>query len=185
MTKPLVADHRVEIRGYLQETAAVQFQDAEIDACLNDALAILSLYEPCLLTLNKTGLLVTAKTIDLTTDCPASAVTEIIPTGAAPMVDFRARGSVLLLTNQLGATSCDVVYRDRWKHDGTNTDFYPQHLRGAVTMLAAGFAMNGRARELSETAAQYMANTATMQIAAAALIDYALLIVQGGKISRL
>jgi hypothetical protein len=184
MTKPLVADHRTEIRGYLQEMAVLQFTDAEIDACLNNALAILSTYEPCYLTLAKTTL-VTDTTIDLSSDCAASAVTEIIPAAGVPIIYFRARGASLILSSQAGSTTLTIVYRDRWKHDGTNVDCYPQHMHGAVTMLAAGLCLNGRAHEVAEQTVQYPPNAQAMQLAASQLIDYAVMMMQGGKLTKL
>ncbi|HEY3341543.1 MAG TPA: hypothetical protein VGK81_05975 [Anaerolineae bacterium] len=184
MTKPLVADHRTEIRGFLQEMAVVQFTDAEIDACLNNALAILATYEPCHLTLAKTTL-ATDTVIDLSADCAASAVIEIIPAAGVPIIYFRVRGTSLILSSPAGATTLTIVYRDRWKHDGTNTDCYPLFLRGAVTMLAAGLCLNGRAHEVAEQAVQYPPNAQAMQLAASQLIDYAILMMQGGKIAKL
>jgi hypothetical protein len=181
MAKPLVADHRVSIRAHLQEMAAGQFTDAEIDAALADALDVLSYYAPCIAKVNKAGMVTTATVIDLSADCPASSVVEIIPAGSASVLDFRVLGAAISLVAAIGATSADIYFRSRWTHDGTNVDYYPQHYRGAVCMLAAGICMNGRANELSFPGAQFMPLAATAQLCAAKLIDYAMGIMQGMK----
>ncbi len=179
MPKPTVADHRTSIRALLQEMAAGQFTDAELDACLTDALDVLSHYVPCIQKLTKTGLTADQTVINLSSDCPAQSVVEIIPAGFAPVVDFHARGAELVLINAIGATSADIFYADRWTHDGTNVEFYPLQYRGAVCMLTAGLCFNGRAMELTSPGAQYMPLAATAQLCAAKLIDYAMGMLQG------
>ncbi len=188
MAKPTVADHRTEIRGYLQEIEAAQFTDAEINAALNDALAILSNYEPCERAVTVTGLTPASLSINVVDTCPASAVIAIYPTGGGVLLTFRVRDTWLLLDQALGDTSAILLYRDSWRHDGTNTDYYPQRWRGAVTMLAAGLCLNGYVREIAVTVSvntNLPLKPETIQTAAAELIRNALLIMQGGKITQL
>ena len=129
----------------------MQYTDAEIDQNLANALNTLSSYVPCVEKITKTGLTAGQKSIDLSADCPANAVLEVIPTGGSPVSEFRARGAELMLMSPVGATSAEIVFRSRYKHDGANVDWYPPHLRGAVCMLAAALLILGHARELADT----------------------------------
>jgi hypothetical protein len=173
MAKPTVLEHRTDIRAYVQEMAAAQFTDIEVDANLANALNVLSGYVIKYAKVNKTGLTTNQTLIDLATDCPAESVVEIVPTGLASITDFRARGTELVLNKQVGATAADFVYRSRYTHDGTNVDWYPPQYRGAVCMLAAALLIYGRQREMAETDA-LKANA--MPAAAARMFDTAVAI---------
>ena len=151
MTRPTVLEHRTEIRALLQEVAAVQFSDAEIDQTLAHALNVLSGYVPCMEKISLTGLTAGQTTLNLSAETAASAVLEVIPAGGPARNEFRARGGELILFAPLGATSAEIVIRSRFKHDGTNVDWYPPHLRGGVCMFAAALLILGRGRDLVET----------------------------------
>ncbi len=150
MAKPTVAEHRTNIRGLLSEAAAATFTDAEIDANLANALFTLSGYATHMAKVNKTGLTTSQTVIDLANDCPAEAVVEVLPAALTPVTEFRARGTELVLKNQIGATSADFYYRAAYTHDGTNVDWYPTNFRGAVCLLAAALCIIGRQKELAE-----------------------------------
>ncbi len=155
MPKPTVADHRNEIRALVQEMTPAQFTDAEIDLNLSNALNVLSGFVPYLEKITLTGLSADQTALDLSADCPAGEVVEVIPAGLAPgspaLTEFRPRGGELLLPSPVGATGADVVFRSRYRHDGVEVDWYPPHLRGALYMLASALLVLGRARELAET----------------------------------
>jgi hypothetical protein len=153
MSKPTVLEHRADIRAMVQEMTALQFTDAEIDANLANALNVLSGYIVRVEKLTKSGLATNQSIIDLSADCPPETVTEIILAGTQSGIvsEFRARGTELVLTKPLGATSAEIVFRSRYKHDGVNVDWYPPQYRGAVCLLAAALLIYGRQRELAES----------------------------------
>lgn len=151
MAKPTVLEHRTEIRALVQELTPAQYTDAEIDQNLANALNALSGYVPCVEKITKSGLTVEQKSIDLSADCSPCAVLEVIPAGGSPVSEFRARGAELILMSPLGATSAEIVFRSRFKHDGTAVEWYPPRLRGAVCMLAAALLILGHGRELADT----------------------------------
>lgn len=151
MTRPTVLEHRTEVRALVQETAAAQFTDAEIDQTLAHALNVLSGYVPCMEKITLTGLTAAQTTLDLSNETAASAVLEVIPAGGQPRSEFRTRGGEVILLAPLGATSAEIVIRSRFKHDGANVDWYPPHLRGGVCLFAAALLILGRGRELVET----------------------------------
>ena len=151
MSRSTVLEHRTEIRALLQEMAAAQFSDAEIDQTLAHALNVLSGYVPCMEKITLTGLTAAQTTLDLSAETATGAVLEVIPTGGPPRSEFRARGGELILFSPLGATSAEIVIRSRFKHDGINVDWYPPHLRGGVCMFSAALLILGRGRELAET----------------------------------
>jgi hypothetical protein len=150
MAKPTVSEHRTNIRGLLSEATQDKFTDAEIDANLANALFTLSGYVVKLAKVNKTSLTAGQTVIDLSADCPAEVVVEVLPSGGTPVTEFRPRAAELVLKNQIGATSADFYYRAAYTHDGTSTDWYPPNFRGAVCMLAAAYCIIGRQKELSE-----------------------------------
>ena len=151
MSKPTVLEHRSEIRTLLQEATAAQFTDAQIDQALAHALDVLSGYVTCMEKITLSGLTATQTVLDLSAETCAGAVLEVIPVGGAARSEFRPRGGELILLAPLGASSADVVFRSRFKHDGTSVDHYPPHLRGGVCLYAAGALILGHGRALAET----------------------------------
>ena len=151
MTKPTVTEHRNEIRALVLEMTPVQFTDAEIDLNLSNALNVLSGFATRLEKITLAGLSADQTSIDLSADCPASEVVEVVPSGLSPVTEFRPRGGELLLQSPLGALSADFIFRSRFRHDGVEVDWYPPHLRGALCMLAAAMLILGHGRELAET----------------------------------
>jgi hypothetical protein len=151
MSKPTVLEHRTEIRALLQEMAAAQFTDAEIDQALANALNVLSSYVPRSEKITLSNLNPAQCALDLTAEAPAESVLEVTPSGGTARYEFRARGNELILMSPLGATSAEILFRSRFKHDGTNVEWYPPHLRGGVCLYAAALLILGHARELVET----------------------------------
>ena len=154
MPLPSLPDHRAQVRAHLDAlTSNAIYTDDEINFALATALSVLARYVPITRTVLKT---VTAgqTSIDLTADCPAESVTEIIWPNGTNTTEFTVRGTIIYPRAPAPAGgNATIVFRHQpWLNTAANTtDWYPHHYRAAVTLYAAGSLALARAIGLAET----------------------------------
>jgi len=150
----LISDHRAQIRAHLDAlTSNAIYTDDEINQALLTALGTLARYVPITRAITKA---VTAgqASIDLSADCPAEAVIEVIWPNGASTTEFAVRGTVIYpRTPAPAAGNATIIYRHQpWIYTNSNTmDWYPHHYRAAVVLHAAGALALARAVGLAET----------------------------------
>ena len=154
MPLPSLIDHRAQIRAHLDALMSnAIYTDDEINQALLTALGVLARYVPITRTIVKA---VTAgqTAIDVFSDCPAEAVTEIIWPNGASTTEFVIRNAAIYPRAPAPAGgNATIVYRHQpWINTTANTtDWYPHHYRAAVVLHAAGSLALGRAIGLAET----------------------------------
>lgn len=152
MPKPSFFEHSQQIRALLDAmSSAAVYEDTEIWWALQTALSLVPEY------ITRTAqVAVTAGStaIELADHCPAESVTEVVPPGnQAPITEFRARGTQLILRTAIANNgNATVVFRAAPRvGPGDTVDWYDNRYRGPVCMYAAGLLMLGRSASLAET----------------------------------